>query len=145
MYARESLEFQLRTFCKMNPEEYEVKTVIVLDAVAKQELGDEDNPTFIDSLILLLQDVETKTIFQSMLSEPDVRMIIGVKDMLTSKNMIDLAINLRQREAPLRLMVPKASGDISASDILMSKNLDRPKKNRNRRRRRNKRPQNAVK
>ena len=130
----------------MNQEEYEVKTVIVLDAVAKQELGDEDNPAFIDSLILLLQDIDTKTIFQSMLSELDVRKIIGATSPLSSKNMIDLAITLRQREEPLRLMVPKTSTDLTANDIILSRNLDKPvKKNRNRRRRRNNKPQNAVK
>jgi hypothetical protein len=112
----------------MNPQEYEARIVKILDAVAKQDLGTNNEPQFIQTLHLLLQDVENNKIFTTILNEEDVRQIIRHNSPLTSKQMIDLSILLKQREEPLKLMVPKSSDELTLNDVLKSRNLDQPKK-----------------
>jgi hypothetical protein len=55
--------------------------------------------------------------------------------------MIELAIMLRSREEPVKMMVPIDSKEISLEDFKETKKLDRPKRNR-RRRRNNKKSNN---
>ncbi len=117
----------------MDPQEYESKLVKILDAEAKDDFGDEDNPKAVKVLTLLLQDVGNNQIFRATLQEDDVRQIIGAKNLLSSGEMVRLAVLLRQREDPLKLLVPKSSFEITKEDILKSKTLDKPKKKRNRR------------
>ena len=117
--------------------EYEAKEVKILDAAAKDDFGSEDHPKAVKVLTLLLQDVNTNTIFQAVLQEEDVRKIIGAKNLLSSGEMVRLAILLRQRQEPLKLLVPKSSLEINADDIIKSRTLDKPKKKRNRNRNRN--------
>lgn len=108
----------------MEQKEYIEKLVKILDALAKDEIGDDENPKYIQTLHLLLQDVETNVIFQAQLQETDVRKIIKFNSPLTSKQMIDLATALRQREAPLKLLVPKDSTELSVDDVIKSRTLD---------------------
>lgn len=110
--------------------EYVAKVVKILDAIAKQDLGDKDSPKFIQKLHLLLQDTETNVIFQAELEEIDVRKIIRFNEPLNSKQMIDLATALRSREEPLKLLVPKSSTELSVNDVMQSRSLDTPKKKR---------------
>jgi hypothetical protein len=112
--------------------EYVERVVKILDAEVKQDLGDNENPKFKQSLVLLLQDIENNEVFKTILQEEDIRKIVRINSPLTSKQLIDLCILLRQREEPLRLMVPQSSFEISADDIL--KNTQPPKKNRRRKR-----------
>lgn len=108
----------------MEQTQYETRIVTILDALAKQDLGDEDSSKFVQSLQLLLKDVSTNYIFQAELGEQDVREIFGIKDIPTTKQMIDLAIVLRQREEPVKLMVPvNTNGSLTAKDVMKS---DRP-------------------
>jgi hypothetical protein len=119
--------------------EYEAKVVKILDALHEHE--EEDN---LHTLQLLLQDVEEGYVFQVVLEEKNVRELVGARDPLTSKQMIELAILLRSREEPVKMMVPTNSKDISLEDFQETKKLDRPKRNR-RRRRNNKKPSNFNK
>ena len=128
-----------------DPQDYEAKVVKILDAAAKDDFGDDDNPKAVKVLTLLLQDVENNNIFQAVLQEEDVRRIVGVKDLLSSGEMVRLAILLRQRQEPLKLLVPKASFEITGSDIIKSRSLDTPKKKRNRNRNRNRNTNNNAK
>ena len=112
--------------------EYVERVVKILDAEVKQDLGDNENPKFKQSLVLLLQDIENNEVFKTILQEEDIRKIVRINSPLTSKQLIDLCILLRQREEPLRLMVPQSSFEISADDIL--KNAQPAKKNRRRKR-----------
>ena len=56
--------------------------------------------------------------------------------------MIDLALALRHRDEPVKLMVPKETTDLTARDIEYSRTLDAPVK-RKRRRYRNKKKKTA--
>lgn len=116
--------------------EYEAKVVKILDALHEHE--EESN---IHTLQLLLQDVDEGYVFKVVLEEKNVRELVNARDPLTSKQMIELAIMLRQREEPVKMMVPTNSQEISVDDLQQTKKLDRP--NRNRRRRRNKKNNNS--
>lgn len=116
--------------------EYEAKVVRILDALHEHE--EEENK---HTLQLLLQDVEEAYVFKVVLEEKNVREIVGARDPLTSKQMIELAILLRSREEPVKMLVPVDSKEISLEDFQETKKLDTPKRNR-RRRRNNKKPNN---
>ena len=116
--------------------EYEAKVVRILDALHEHEELDNTH-----TLQLLLQDVEEAYVFQVTLEEKNVRELVGARDPLTSKQMIELAIMLRSREEPVKMMVPIDSKEISLEDFKETKKLDRPKRNR-RRRRNNKKSNN---
>jgi hypothetical protein len=122
----------------MNPLDYIEKTVKVLDAQVKEDEGDENKPQSSFFLWLLLQEVNTPSnlIFTAVLSEEDIRKLINSKNVLSSKQLIDLAIALRQREDPIRLLVPNNTTEITVDDIIQSKNLDPKKSKRYRKRRR---------
>ena len=116
--------------------EYEAKVVRILDALHEHE--EEENK---HTLQLLLQDVEEAYVFKVVLEEKNVREIVGARDPLTSKQMIELAILLRSREEPVKMLVPVDSKEISLEDFHETKKSDMPKRNR-RRRRNNKKPNN---
>ena len=118
----------------MESKEHIEKVVKILDALTDDDLGDEENPHYVQYLHLTLEEVGTKIVFQARLEESDVRKIIRAQDPLTSKQMIDLAAALKNRIEPLKLLVPSESKNISVDDILKSRNLDN--KNQTRRRRR---------
>jgi hypothetical protein len=116
--------------------EYEAKVVKILDALHEHE--EESN---IHTLQLLLQDIDEGYVFKVVLEEKNVRELVNARDPLTSKQMIELAIMLRQREEPVKMMVPTNSQEISVDDLQQTKKLDRP--NRNRRRRKSKKNNNS--
>jgi len=116
--------------------EYEAKVVRILDALHEHE--EEENK---HTLQLLLQDVEEAYVFKVVLEEKNVREIVGARDPLTSKQMIELAILLRSREEPVKMLVPVDSKEISLEDFQETKKSDMPKRNR-RRRKNNKKPNN---
>ena len=118
----------------MNEVNYVTKVVKILDALAKDNADEaESDGKFMQILHLLLQDVETNVVFTARLEEPDVRKIIRFNQPLTTKQMIDLAIALRQREEPLKLLVPESSLELSVEDVMKSRNLDGTKSNRRKR------------
>jgi hypothetical protein len=107
---------------------YISKTVKILDALATDNADEADSDgKFIQTLNLLLRDVDTNVVFTARLEEPDVRKIIRFNEPLTTKQMIDLATALRQREDPLKLLVPESSLELSVDDVIKSRNLDGPK------------------
>ena len=118
---------------------YVAKVVKILDALAKDNADEaEADGKFMQSLHLLLQDVDTNIVFSAKLEEPDVRKIIKFNQPLTTKQMIDFATALRQREDFIKLLVPESSLELSADDVLKSRNLDPDKPKRKRQRYKNK-------
>ena len=124
----------------MNTPQYESKVVKILDAQVEQELGDKYNAKFVQTLKLLLQDVEAFVVFQTTLSEEDLRKIVRSSAPLTSKQLIDISLLLRDRQEPLRLMVPVSSTEVTVNDILKD---SQPAKRKRKRRNRKKVYQNA--
>lgn len=115
--------------------EYEIRKVTIEDAVVQDDFNEGSDLDYIQIMYLLLKDVETGTILNAALTEEDVRAIIGAKSPLTSKDMIDLSMALRAREAPVMMKVPAGGKEITKDSIIDSKTLDPTvKKNRKRRR-----------
>lgn len=100
----------------MNSVDYEKRTVKILDALAQQDF-DMSGSDFNQSLELLLKDTENGMVFRTVLEEEDVRFLVNLKNPLTSKDMIDLALLLRSRQEPLTMMVPSSRNEITADDI----------------------------
>jgi len=96
----------------------------ILDAVYKEDLGTEESPIYNNSIFMRLQDVETKSIFTSSLSAQNVQDITGLSRPLTSREMINFAQQLRDRELPLRLLVPEDATIIDIDTIIASEELD---------------------
>lgn len=116
----------------MNSTDYEKRTVKILDALAQQDFETNDD-SFSHGLELLLKDVDNGIVFRAVLEEKDVRALVNLKDPLSTKDMIDLALLLRSRQDPLSMMVPVDRNEITADDIKKFKT-----KNKKRRRGRNK-------
>lgn len=115
-------------------QEYEEKVVKIIDAVALQD-WDDDTPTFIQSLELLLKDLESGAVFRTVLEEKEVRSLVGLKQTLSSKQMIDLALLLRSREEPVKMMVPIAKTELSLEDLEQTRKLNPARKKKNKKRR----------
>ena len=147
MYKIKELEIK-KEYKIMSELKYEEKTVKVLDALVKDEdiSNNAEQETFVQTLHLLLQEVTTKKVFETILFESDIRKIIGRKDPLNSKQIIDLSIALRNREEPLKLIVPAEAVELNVNDIINSRKLDppKPKNNRKRNRYRNNKPKQNV-
>lgn len=126
----------------MNTTKYEEKIVKIVDAIVEQNLGDDENPTFTQSLHLTLKDVETDYVFRVSLNESEVRRIINFSDVLNSKQMIDLSLMLREREDPIKILVPRDTTEIQAEDIARG---NRPKNTKRRPRYRKNKKQNKQK
>lgn len=119
----------------MNLDEYEVRVVRIMDAEVRQDWT-EDGPDFVQTLVLLLQDVETNKIFHSSLQDKDIKQLLNTKNNLSSGELIKFSLLLKQREEPVRMFVPKNSKDINVEEILESKKLDQNRKNRYRKNKR---------
>jgi hypothetical protein len=118
--------------------EYIPRVVKIIDALAVDDVGTDANPIFSQRLELWLQDIETSEVFKTSLDETDVRALVGSKEKLTTKQMIDLAIMLRLREEPVTLLVPSDREDLSFYDLQKTKAMDTPVRKKKRRRRYNK-------
>ena len=113
----------------MDTNNYEERLVKIFDAEVKQDFA-KDDTNFEQTLHLLLQDIEANTIIESVLREEDVRKIIGLNHPLSGRQLIDFCNLLKQRDEPVKLMVPKMQFNVSAEDIINSKKLDPIKKKR---------------
>jgi hypothetical protein len=96
----------------------------VLDAMYKEDLGTEESPIYNNSIFMRLQDTETKSIFTSSLSSDNVKEIVGLSRDLTSREMIHFAQKLRDRESPMRLLIPEDATIVDVDSILASQKLD---------------------
>jgi hypothetical protein len=97
----------------------------IIDAVYKEDLGPTEDPTFSNSVFLQLQELETKTIFTSQLSAEEVQDLTGLSRPISSKELIDFADILRQREAPIRMLVPVNANIVDADIIKKTEELER--------------------
>lgn len=92
------------------PPEYQERLVTIKDATVNTE--DEN------TLWLLVQDIESNAIFRSPLSAEDIQKITGISRLLSAKELIDFGILLRNREAPVRLLVDVNQQEFSPEMIL---------------------------
>lgn len=126
----------------MNPDEYEIRRVKILDAQVEQE--EDKSLPFSQSLALLIQDLESGSVLRTSLSEEDVKKLTNTSHATwTTKDLIDFSLLLRDREAPMQMMVPRAKVEINAVDLMKSRTIDSPQKKKRKRYRNKNRPQTA--
>ena len=99
---------------KNNPIAREVK---ILDAVVKEDEGTEDEPTAVQYIWLQLQDVKTSRIYTASLSLDDIKQITNMNRYLAGRELINFAINLRNRDNPLTLVFNPNDDTITADMI----------------------------
>lgn len=92
-------------------------TGVIVDAEFREQLGDEDEqPTYANCVVLLIKEEESGRTYPAVLSGENIQDITGCKTHLTSGLLIEFAKNLRNRTAPLTLMVPD-EGEITPDMI----------------------------
>ena len=96
----------------------------ILDAVFKEELGSDDEPTYVNSIAIRLQDVENKEVYDTVLSQDSVREITGISRPISSKEMIYLADLLRSRDMPVKFCIPVGQQNVDLKTIKDSSKLD---------------------
>lgn len=97
---------------------------VILDAEYKENLGTATSPTFRNGIFLRLQELKTNEIFTSHLTSQEVQAITGLSAAMSSKQLIEFARNLRERENPIRMLVPKNSRIVKSVDIKAGESLD---------------------
>lgn len=126
----------------MNPDEYEIRRVKILDAQVEQE--EDKSLPFSQSLALLIQDLESGSVLRTTLSEEDVKKLTNTSHATwTTKDLIDFSLLLRDREAPMQMMVPREKVEINAVDLMKSRTIDSPQKKKRKRYRNKNRHQTA--
>lgn len=105
------------------PESKEVWCTII-DAVHKEDLGTEENPTYNNSIFMRLMDIETKSVFTSNLSSEAVQQIAGLSRAMSSREMIHFAQVLRERTEPVRMLLPEQARIVDTEAIIASEELD---------------------
>ncbi len=94
------------------------RLVKIIDADVKEDEGDELHPYVTKILWLLLQDVETSSIFRSPLSLEDIQSITGMSRQLQGRELYKFADMLKGREEPLKLVVDMSRQVVDPSMIL---------------------------
>lgn len=108
---------------KQDPELKEILCRI-LDAEYREELGTEDEPKYLNSVFIQIEDVNTKQQFITQLSGDDIQDLLGLDRSLSSKELIGFAKDLREREDPCRMLAPSDSAIIDPSMLKKSESLD---------------------
>ena len=99
------------------------RLVKIIDADVKEDEGDEDRPYVTKTLWLLLQDMETSSIFRSPLSVEDIQSITGMSRQLQGRELYKFANMLKDREEPLKLVVDMNRQEVDPSMILARSNV----------------------
>jgi hypothetical protein len=99
----------------------EERLVRIIDAHVEEDEGSEERPYVTKVLWLLLQDTATQAIFRSPLSLEDIQSITGMSRQLQGRELYKFADMLKNREAPIRLMVDMSSPEVDPSMILARK------------------------
>jgi hypothetical protein len=90
----------------------------ILDAQFKELLEDENNnPIYENSILIRLKSEENDFIYRVALSEPQVRDLVRLSRPLSSGEMVQFAIKLRERTEAVRLMVDPASIEVDSEMI----------------------------
>ena len=96
----------------------------ILDAVFKENLGTDEDPVYENSIFLKLEDADTGSVFTTNLSADAVQAITGLSRRMTNREMMHFAEVLREREDPVRLLIPKTAKIITPQMIKDSEKLD---------------------
>ena len=96
----------------------EERLVQIMDAHVEEDEGSEERPYVTKVLWLLLQDTVTQAIFRSPLTLEDIQSITGMSRQLQGRELYKFADALKNREAPLKLMVDMSTPEVDPSMIL---------------------------
>lgn len=94
------------------------REVKILDAVVKEDEGTDEEPTAVQYIWLQLQDVKTSRIYTTTLSLQDIREITGMNRLLQGRELINFAVNLRNRDTPLMLVFNPNEDEITPETIM---------------------------
>lgn len=96
----------------------------ILDAVFMEDLGTDEKPGYSNSIYIKLQEVKTNTVFTSQLTNEEVQALTGLSRAMDSREMIKFAKELRDREEPVKMLVPSDTRQINPKTIKASEELD---------------------
>ena len=99
-------------------EEYDVRICKIIDARHHEEVGTEDDPAYVQSIQLRLEDDTTGGTFIAPLNGADVQALSDLDFELNSKEMIEIAQWLRDCELQVKVLVPKNGNKITKSLLL---------------------------
>lgn len=72
------------------------------------------------TIVLILRDLETDTVFTAPLPQGALSKIVRSDEELTSKKMVEFALALRAREAPVRVMMPLNGTQALTEEMIMA-------------------------
>jgi gas vesicle protein len=96
------------------------RTCVIIDAVYSADVGDDDESEFSqyeNSVVLLLQDVETSNVFHCPLSAGNISELANLKSEPTPRQLIKFAEALRERESPVSLLVASDSSLVTSEMV----------------------------
>jgi hypothetical protein len=97
----------------------------ILDAQFHETLQDElSNDVYSNCVVLVIQDEESRRVFISALSEPDIRAVAGTKSTLSSRDMITFASELRERVTPVTVLVNPETDEITPEMLQAAAAMD---------------------
>lgn len=102
----------------MAKKNFQERTVLIKDAVVKEDEGTEEEPVVRKTLWLVLEDVTSGAIFQSPLTLDDIQEITGMTRQLQGRELYKFATDLRSRTEPIKLIVDVNSSEVSPEDIM---------------------------
>lgn len=89
----------------------------IVDVIYNDSFGEENGQGYFDNdLSILLENIDTLDRHVTVLKEEDIRELVGIKNKLSSKDLIDFASKLRVREEPVRLYY-EDSGEVTKESI----------------------------
>lgn len=100
------------------PPALEERMVNIIDAHIEEDEGSQESPYVTKVLWLLLQDTITQAIFRSPLTLEDIQSITGMSRQLQGRELYKFADALKNRDAPLKLMVDMSNPEVDTSMIL---------------------------
>jgi hypothetical protein len=127
---KETTEMRTRTVPNFRMDQYdrptpppvlEERLVHIMDVHVEEDEGSEERPYVTKVLWLLLQDTATQAIFRSPLTLEDIQSITGMSRQLQGRELYKFADALKNREAPLKLMVDMSNPEVDPSMILARK------------------------
>jgi hypothetical protein len=102
----------------MEKTNFQERMVKIKDAVVKEDEGTEEEPVVRKTLWLVLEDVESRAIFQSPLSLDDIKDITGMTRQLQGRELYKFATDLRSRTEAIKLIVDLDTSEVSAETIM---------------------------
>lgn len=107
-------------------EGYQERTCFIRDAKHHEDLGNDDEPGYSQSVRLSLEDEKTGRLFCIDLSEADVRRIAHLDYELNAKEMIKYAAILRDWEQPVKMLCPPNGQKVTTDMLLNTRASENP-------------------